>query len=51
MNSIQFEAEKNYQTSMSIAKGMLVKGIISPSDYEKMNRHFASLYDPLILRI
>lgn len=51
MNSIQFEAEKNYQISMSIAKGMLAKGIISPSDFEKMNRFFAGLYNPLILRI
>ena len=50
MNATQFEAEKNYQTSMSVAKGMLAKGIISPSDYEKMNRYFADLYNPLILR-
>lgn len=41
----QFEAEKNYHLSMYIFKTMLTDGVITNSEYKKIDTIIAKKYD------
>lgn len=48
MNSDQFEREKNYQASVSIARRMLNEGLIERKDFVEIRKSLVDLYKPLI---
>jgi hypothetical protein len=48
MNSDQFEREKNYQASVSIARNMLKEGLIERKDFVEIRKSLVDLYKPLI---
>jgi hypothetical protein len=48
MNSDQFEREKNYQASVSIARSMLKEDLIERKDFVEIKKHLIRLYNPLI---
>ncbi len=48
MSKEQFEREKNYRVSLSIAKSMLKKGIITEQDYCKIDTMLIAKYRPII---
>jgi len=48
MSHEQFEREKNYRVSIAIAKTMLSKGLISDSDYRKIDTMLIAKYRPII---
>ncbi|KNY29007.1 MULTISPECIES: SHOCT domain-containing protein [Pseudobacteroides] len=48
MTKEQFEREKNYRVSMSIAKAMLAKGIITMNDFKRINKILLTEYKPVI---
>ncbi len=47
MTKEQFEREKNYQTSVALAKNLLRKGIISEKDYRKIDTILIQKYRPI----
>ena len=47
MTKEQFNREKNYRVSISIAKNLLDKGIISEKDYRKIDTTLAQKYRPI----
>lgn len=48
MTNEQFEREKNYRVSLSIAKAMLMKGIITEKDLKEIDLMLIDKYKPLI---
>lgn len=48
MNKEQFHAERLYQMSLSIAKTMLRKGIISAEEYKQIDTILLSKYRPIL---
>jgi len=51
MTQVQFKQEKNYRISLTIAKAMLRKGLISGKDYRKIDSMLIAKYKPLIGRL
>ena len=47
MTSEQFESEKEYQSRMSIVKTMLKMGLITKSEYDKIDTKFLKKYAPI----
>ena len=48
MNKEQFQREKLYWLSLSIAKEMLVKDLVSPKDYQKIDALVVEKYQPIL---
>lgn len=48
MTDDQFRAEKQYQSSLSIAKSMLEKSIITPEEFAFIDEFLLEKYKPLI---
>jgi uncharacterized membrane protein len=48
MNNEQFEREKKYQISISIAKNMLAKNIITEEEFSAIDTIFRTKYLPII---
>ncbi len=48
MNNEQLQREKNYRISLSIAKAMLLNGVITEKEFKQINRLLVSRYKPLI---
>lgn len=48
MTHDQFQREKNYRMSISIAKSMLSNGVITEQDYRKIDRLLIIRYKPVI---
>ncbi len=48
MNKEQFQREKLYWLSLSIAKEMLVKDLVSPKDYQKIDALLLEKYQPIL---
>jgi uncharacterized membrane protein len=48
MTHEQFEREKNYRVSISIAKSMLSKGLITDREYRKIDTKLIAKYQPII---
>ena len=47
MTSEQFESEKEYQVRMSIMRAMLKLGLITKSEYDKIDTKFLKKYAPI----
>ena len=47
MTSEQFESEKEYQVRMSIMRTMLKLGLITKSEYDKIDTKFLKKYSPI----
>ena len=47
MTSEQFESEKEYQSRISIVKTMLKLGLITKSEYDKIDTKFLNKYAPI----
>ena len=47
MTSEQFESEKEYQARISIVKTMLKLGLITKSEYDKIDTKFLKKYSPI----
>ena len=47
-NAIDFKTEMIYQTTMHMAGELLSSGIISESDYQLLESHFVSKYNPAL---
>ena len=47
MTSEQFNSEKEYQVRMSIMKTMLKLGLITKSEYDKIDTKFLKKYSPI----
>lgn len=48
MTDDQFRAEKQYQSSLSIAKSMLEKNIITPEEFALIDEYLLEKYRPLL---
>ena len=48
MNEELFNAEKLYQVTMTIAKSMLVKGIITKEEYAVIDTKMLEKYRPIL---
>ena len=48
MTAEQFDCEKNYRLSISIAKSMLSKGLIDKKDYRRIDSMLITKYKPII---
>jgi len=48
MTQRQFKQEKNYRVSLTIAKEMLKKDLISGKDYRKIDAMLIAKYNPVI---
>jgi hypothetical protein len=48
MNNDQFEREKQYQLSLSVAKTMLHNGVISSEEYSAIDTILRAKYLPII---
>lgn len=48
MTKEQFECEKNYRVSLSIAKSMLSKNLITDHEYIKINKILITKYKPVL---
>ena len=48
MTDDQFRAEKQYQSSLSIAKSMLEKSIITPEEFALIDEFLLQKYRPLL---
>ena len=48
MGSEQFQNEKLYQGSLSIAKSLLKNGLISPMEYAKVEDYLLKKYRPVL---
>ena len=46
MSEEMFNAEKDYGITMAIAKSMLEKGLISPSEYDQFEEAMLEKYQP-----
>ena len=51
MTKEQFECEKNYRVSISIAKTMLVRQLINEKEYKKIDSMLIKKYKPVIAGI
>ena len=47
MTSEQFESEKEYQSRIGIVKTMLKMGLITKSEYDKIDTRFLKKYVPI----
>ena len=47
MTPKQFETEKEYQSRMSIIRSILKLGLITKSEYNKINTKFLEKYSPI----
>lgn len=47
MTSEQFESEKEYQSRMNIVRTMLKMGLITKSEYDKIDTKFLKEYAPI----
>ena len=47
MTSEQFESKKEYQSRMSIMRTMLKLGLITKSEYDKIDTKFLKKYAPI----
>lgn len=47
MTSEQFKSEKEYQSRMSIMRTMLKMGLITKSEYDKIDTKFLKKYSPI----
>ena len=48
MTTEQFDREKAYRITLSIAKTMLKKGLISEHEYKRIDRMMLEKYRPLL---
>lgn len=48
MTDYQFRAEKQYQSSLSIAKSMLKKSIITSEEFALIDEYLLEKYKPLL---
>lgn len=48
MNEEQFRAEKMYQVSLSLAKSMLYKGLLTEEEFAVINAILLEKYHPLL---
>jgi hypothetical protein len=48
MTQEQFESEKNYRVSITIAKAMLSKKLITEHEYSKIDTMLITKYKPVI---
>ena len=48
MTNMHFTAEKKYQISLSIAKRMLEKNVITPEEFDIIDRFLLDKYKPLL---
>ena len=48
MTDDQFRAEKQYQSSLSIAKSMFEKSIITPEEFALIDEFLLEKYKPLL---
>lgn len=48
MTKAEFENEKNYRVSITIAKEMLSEGIINMKEFKKIDSILVAKYKPLI---
>ncbi len=48
MTTEQFEREKNYRTSLAIARNLVTRGIISEKDYRKIDTMLNKKFSPLL---
>lgn len=48
MDGKRFTDELLYQSTMSVAKGMLKSGAINETDYKKIEDHFLKKYRPAL---
>lgn len=46
MSEEQFGSEKLYQATMSMAKNLLIKGIVSTDEYKQIDTIFREKYKP-----
>ncbi len=46
MSEEMFNSEKDYGITMAIAKSMLDKGLLSPSEYEQFEKEMLRKYQP-----
>lgn len=46
MSEEMFQTEKDYGITMAIAKSMLEKGLISPSEYDQFEEEMLRKYQP-----
>ena len=51
MNKIEGKREIDYQLAMSVARRMLLKGLITRDDYKKFEDRMAEEYTPVIGRL
>lgn len=47
MTSEQFKSEKEYQSRMSVMRAMLKIGLITKSEYDKIDTKFLKKYSPM----
>jgi len=47
MSTEQFEAEKNYQVLMSMAKSLRNKGLLTEEEYAEIDTRLKAKYQPL----
>lgn len=48
MSEQDFEAEKKYQTALSLAKSMLKSGIISENEFTQIDTMLINKYRPIL---
>ena len=48
MTKEQFQREKNYQTSRTVVKSMLDKGLVTEKEYKKIDTKLVAKYRPVI---
>ncbi len=48
MNHEQFQREKNYRMSLSIAKAMLTNGVITEKEFKRIDMLLVNRYKPVI---
>ena len=47
MTSDRFESQKQYEVRMSIMRAMLKQGLITQSEYNKIDTKFLKKYNPI----
>ncbi|MCD3234337.1 hypothetical protein IRP63_08680 [Clostridium botulinum] len=48
MSEEQFNSEKNYRVALYLAKSMVLKGLITDKEYNKIDRMLMEKYKPII---
>jgi hypothetical protein len=48
MTQEQFEREKTYRVTMSIARSMLQRGLINEQEYKKIDKMMLKKYRPIL---